>query len=139
MLNYYNAYTDTTVPFKIIIGKEELGELPENYMINPNNVLAVTKTEISSENKNKIIGLVRITKDKKTFIFSESSMGIARTSSDSEHIQHAREYLFNSNDTMITLNDIVNRVAALVNKEDAEIDLSPENLEKDTILNLMLK
>jgi hypothetical protein len=138
MLNYFNAHQDTVVPFKIIIGKEKVDSLPENYMINPNNVISIINSEISSESKNKIIGLVKITEDKKTFLFNESSMGTTRTSSDKPHIQHARDFLFNSSETMVTLNGVVKRIGVLIdNPEDADIDLSPENLEKDTILNLM--
>jgi hypothetical protein len=141
MLNFYNiGYygKDINVPYKIIVAQEKLKDLPRNYMIDPNNILVSVNCEINC--KQKIIGLA-LTDDKKSrFYFCETQIGNSITSNNNDYSEHARKYLFNFYGNSISLNEIlVNAGAMLVDKaEDCDINLSPEKLEKDTILNLLV-
>lgn len=136
-VNYYNFDEDIEVPFKIIVAKEKVSNLKENYIINPNNVMAVSNTSI--DKKQKILGLLVTTSDECRFYFTESSMGNTITARNTDAANQSRKYLFNFYENSIKLNDILEKAGAkIVNKPDkADIDLSPESLEKDSILNIL--
>lgn len=137
-VNYYNYDEAIEVPFKIIVGSEQPGNFGSNYMINPNNVKAIAKTMINT--KQKILGLVTTTPTECRFYFTESNMGNSITSSGSETAEKSRNYLFNFYSNAISLNDILESSGAELvdDKSECDIDLSPENIGKDTIINLLV-
>ena len=139
LVNYYNYDESIEVPFKIVVAKEEVSDFKSNYMVNPNNVLSVAKSKINQ--KQKVLGLVVPTTTGCQFYFAETSLGSSITSSGSEFVENARKYLFDFYRNTINLKDVLEKAGAkfVKKKEDANIDLSPENLEKDTILNLLVK
>lgn len=136
LVNYYN-WSEAEVPFKIMIGEESPKDFNSNYMINPNNVKATAQATI--KDKQMILGLVETLLTKNRFYFVETSIGKSITSRGNNFVDNARNYLFDFYKNMISLNDLIKQAGAiLVDKiEDAEIDLSPENIEKDTIINLL--
>jgi len=139
LVNYYNYEKDVKVPFKILVAKEKVDDFKQNYIVNPNNVLSIAKSEISQ--KENILGLVEPTTEGCRFYFAETSIGKSITSSGSEFVENARKYLFDFYRDTINLKDVLEKAGTkfVDEKEDADIDLSPENLEKDTILNLLVK
>ena len=69
-------------------------------------------------------------------------MGKSITSSNSETAEHSRKYLMSFYQNSIELKDILLKAGAFLTNDvnsDCDIDLSPENLEKDSILNLLLE
>ena len=136
-VNYYNYDKEVNVPFKIVVAKEKVSNLKENYMVNPNNLMAVSNTSI--DKKQKILGLLVTTSDECRFYFTEASMGNAITARNTDAANQSRKYLFGFYENSIKLNDILIKAGAkIVNKPDkADIDLSPESLEKDSILNIL--
>jgi len=139
-INYYNYDKDIPVPFKILVAQEHPKQFSMNYMVNPNNVQCVVKTEIKE--KQKILGLITISNKECRFYFSETGLGQSITSSDNKYNDIAREYLLKSTTNMITLNDVLIMVGAkIVNEinQDGIIDLSPEVIEKDTFIRLLTK
>jgi len=142
--NYFNFNEAIPVPFKILVAKENVDDFGREYMVNPNNVVCVTKTTLDV--KQKMLGLVVGTPKDLTFYFNEGNMGNAISSrSSQEYIHQARKYLFDFSTTAISLNDILKKAGAIIieerNEEDTDtslIDLSPESLEKDTIIKLLL-
>jgi len=147
LLNYYNYDETVKVPFKIIVAKETIlgGNFRSNHMVNPNKIIAVVQSEISQ--KQKILGLLKTTLTGSKFYFVETSIGKAITSSGTKFVGHSRKYLANFYQNSIELKDILVRAGANVTHEKldskreffCDIDLSPENLEKDSILNLLIK
>ncbi|MCK4447010.1 MAG: hypothetical protein KAW56_08005 [Candidatus Marinimicrobia bacterium] len=139
MLNYYNYDSEIKVPFKIIVAREEVKDFRSNYMVNPNNIVTIVQSEISQ--KQKILGLLITTMNESRFYFAETSIGISVTSSNSEFAENSRKYLMNFYQNSIELKDILSKAGAKLvdDKDKRDIDLSPENLEKDSILNLLLK
>ena len=139
MLNYYNYDDEINVPFKIIVAKEKVKNFSNNYMVNPNDIVSVVQSEISQ--RQKILGLLITTMDESRFYFVETSIGTSITARDSEVSKNSRKYLINFYQNSIELKDILSEAGAkLVDyKDKCDIDLSPESLEKDTILNLLLK
>ncbi|MBA7588946.1 hypothetical protein ES708_31017 [subsurface metagenome] len=139
MLNYYNYNSEIKVPFKIIVAKEKAEDFGENYMVNPNNIVSVVQSEISQ--KQKILGLLITTINESRFYFAETSIGNSITSSNSKLAENSRKYLMNFYQNSIELKDILSKAGAKLvdDKAKSDIDLSPESLEKDSILNLLLK
>jgi len=138
-LNYYNFSPDLTIPYKIIAAKEQTDDFKLNYMINPNNILCISKSKV--EVKQRVIGLVVCTPHGSTFYFNESNLGRSAVSSATkDYAQHARKYLFDFSTNSISLTEVFKQAGAIYveKQEEAEIDLSPENLEKDTIINLLM-
>ncbi len=143
-VNYYNYDEDVPVPCKIMIGKEKVGNLRGNYMLNPNNV--ITSVPVVVDKKQTILGMVITTTNQCRFYFNGSSMGNQISSSADEQTLKRLKYLTNYYRNTVYLNDLLLKAGATIvsetdgNKEDLyiDIDLSPEKLEKDTILNLLI-
>lgn len=136
-VNYYNFEEEIEVPFKIIVAKEKAEDFKQNYMVNPNNLLAVASSKINQ--KQKTLGLLVTTTNECRFYFTETYIGRSITSSSSDFAEKSRKYLFNFYENTINLKDVLLKAGAKIvdNKDKADIDLSPEELEKDSILNLL--
>jgi len=137
LVNYYNFDEEIEVPFKIIVAKEKASNFGQNYMVNPNHLISVATSSINQ--KEKVLGLLITTSNECRFYFAETYLGRSITSSESEFVEHSRQYLLDFYENTISLNDILLKAGAKIvdNKEKADIDLSPEALEKDSILNLL--
>lgn len=143
-VNYFNFEEGVEVPFKIVVGKEGIKDIYEmnfhrNYTVNPNNVLAVVDSKINQ--RQRILGLVVITPQENKFYFVETNIGKSITSGSSDFQEHSRKYLFSFYENSIGLKEVLEKAGAVIVREKGEgaIDLSPESLEKDSILNLMLR
>lgn len=138
-LNYYNGYEDGIVPYKIVVGEEHTNTFGLNYMINPNNIKCVSKSEVKGDAKNKILGLVSIKKGECKFFFSESTLGNSIVSSSGKYNDITREYFVNYFTNMVTLNEVLESVGAKIISEPTKdcINLSPESIEKDTFIKLL--
>lgn len=136
-VNYYNYDSEVDVPFKIIVAKEQVKNLSQNYIVNPNNVFSVAKTKINQ--KQKVLGLLITTPEECRFYFAETYLGGSITSYGSEFSEHARRFLFAFYRNTINLGDILEMAGAEMvdSGEGCDIDLSPENLEKDKIIQLL--
>lgn len=137
MVNYYNFSEGDSCDFKILAASEEAKGWKQNYMVNPNNIVCLAKTKI--DKKQKILGLVVPQTNGIRFYFAEAYMGAGISSSCSEKTTQTRDYLFNFYTNSIELKDILEKAGAKFVKdvEKADIDLSPETLQKDTIINLL--
>ena len=138
-MNYYNYDAEITVPFKIFVAKEEIKNMRENYMVDPNSVKCVCQSQINTEQM--ILGLALTDPEGCKFFFTEASFGVGRSSGDTDHVRYAREYLVNYYLNSITLTEMLLKSGAeiVTDVKDADIDLSPESLEKDTIINLLVE
>lgn len=139
MVNYYNYGEGMEVPFKIMVAHEKAENFRKNYMADPNNVLAVSNSKINQ--KQKILGLAVVSPEQCKFYFTESYMGSTISARRTEFVEQSRKFLFNYYDNAISLNEILEKAGAkmIEDASEADIDLSPEALEKDTILNLLIK
>ncbi len=139
LVNYYNYEEAVEVPYKIIVAKEQVSNLNMNHMVNPNNVVSIAKSSINQ--KQKVLGLLVTTTKECRFYFSETYLGLSISSSSNEFVDNARKYLFDFYTNTISLNDVLVKAKAKIvkDKEKCDIDLSPEQLEKDSILNLLVK
>lgn len=136
-LNFFNYY-EVDLPFSIIVAKEKVDNLNKNYMVNPNNILAKIKTIINT--KQKMLGYLKTGNKENRFYFSEIIIGKSNVSRNTEYSCHIKNYLRDYYKSIITLNSILEKANAIIvnKKEDCDIDLSLENLEKNTIINLLI-
>jgi len=139
MLNYYNYNSDVPCPFKIIVASEKPNNFGNNYMVDPNNIIAAVPTVI--DKKQKVIGLLITTTKGSRFYFSETNIGNSITSSGEGHVSQSRKYLLDFYQNSIELKDILESAGAIITNDveddNIDINLSIEVLEKDTILNLL--
>jgi len=137
LVNYYNYDKDITVPYKLLVAKEPVSELENNYMVNPNNIVCLAKSKINQ--KQKVLGIIVTSTEESRFYFSEVNMGRSISSSGNKHMENTRKYLFDFYTDTISLNRVLELAGAeiVTDKSNMDIDLSPENLEKDKIIKLL--
>ncbi|MCG8335565.1 MAG: hypothetical protein MJE63_13680 [Proteobacteria bacterium] len=66
-------------------------------------------------------------------------LGRSITSSNTGFVEHSRKYLASFYQNTISLNTLLEQAGAIFTQErdECDIDLSPEALEKDSIINLL--
>jgi len=138
-VNYFNFDESVPVPTRIFVASEKAKNFKKNYMVDPNNVVALTETKI--KRKQKVLGLLIATKKGTRFYFSESDLGDKITTRNGDISDNARKYFVDYFSKTIELNKILEKAGAkIVNtiEDDVEIDinLSPEDLQKDTLIDL---
>lgn len=135
-LNYYNYDSDIDVPFNIFVASESIGRMKQNYMVDPNNVICICKTKMDV--KQKTLGLLVPTTNGTKYYFTDFAMGKSISAKGGDYVEQARDAMFQKFENQIELKDVLIRAGAKFVKEDkAEINLFPESLERDTILNLL--
>jgi len=138
MLNYYNHDdSKVEVPFNTFVAQEQVSNMKQNYIVNPNNI--VSKANSSIKVKQKILGLLTTTTKNCKFYFCETSLGKSISSMDNDYTKDAVNYLTAFYKNTIDLKYVLEKAGAKIvdNKDKCDFDLSPEKLEKDTILNLI--
>lgn len=137
-VNYYNYDEEIEVPFKIVVAKEHVDDFGKNYMVNPNNVICIANSVINQ--KQKILGMLSVTSGGSRFYFAESYLGRSITSSGEGYVEQSRDYLSAFYKNAISLNDVLKKGGAILvdEKADCDIDLSPESIDKSTIINLLV-
>lgn len=137
-INYFNYSQDIKVPFKIIVAREKVTDFGRDYVVNQNNIVASVLSEIST--RQKVLGLLSVATSGIKFYFIETSVGDIISSRNNKYTETSRKYLSDYYQNSIELKDILVKAGAdIVDKDNCDIDLSPENLEKDGILNLLIK
>lgn len=141
-VNYFNYSDANPAPFSIIVGTHS-GDLSKNHLLNPNEVIARSFSKM--DQNQKLLGLVASGYDENRFYFFETYMGKGRSlSGNAKYIEHSKQYLLDYLTNMISLNDLLVKAGAImVDSKDTEeesveiLSLAPEDLDKDTILNLL--
>ena len=136
-VNYYNYDDSIEVPFKIIVAKEKARNFKQNYMVNPDNILSIAKTKITQ--KQKILGLLTVTTKECRFYFAEVNLGKSISAGNNAFVENSKKYLFDFYRNTINLNEILMKAGNQIvrDKKKCDIDLSPESLEKSTIIGLL--
>ena len=139
-LNYYNFDSRVPVPFQIIVAQEQVKNMKRNYIVDPNNVIC--NIPMALDKKQKILGLLMTTTKENKFYFTDVNMGNKISSRADDHVTWSQKYLYTFNTNMVSLKEILQKAGAIITNKIEEdikidIDLSPEKLEKDTILNLL--
>lgn len=141
-VNFYNRRREASAPFSIFVAQEHVSDLNKNYMIDPNNIKCRTRTKITE--KQLVLGLLTTDPTGSIVYFAETHIGNTITSDMSDHLKHTLNYLKDFYINTISLNDLLIMAGAVVTHEKSQIEtcdinLSPEIVEKDTILRLFRK
>ena len=142
MLNvYYKSTYPDTIPFKLIIANEKPTRrtFEHNYTVNPNDVVTIVPSAIMEGQK--MIGLIDTT-DKETcsrFYFTEFKMDRHISASTTKHGEHARKFIKDYYKDTLSLRDILEKGDATFvdNADDADIDLSIENMDRSKIIGIL--
>lgn len=138
MVNYFNYTEGDEVEAKILAAHEHPGRFGMNYMVDVNNIIASANINITR--KQNILGLITPVKGQNRVYFSNVSVGNSITSYGSEQSAHARIYLVESLVNSLSFREILAMAGAIVVDEKVgkiDVDLSPEHLNKSTIINLI--
>jgi len=106
-------------------------------MMNPNNLFADIKCQ--SVQKNTILGIfIPVSKEKQSFTVLNIGAGNARISGNNQISDLYTTALYQQWSNNITLREVLQFTGAKIveNVEDAEVNLSLDSLEKDTLIKL---
>ncbi len=138
MVNYYNFQKGDEVECKIMAAHEKPNKFKKNYMIDVNNLIASANINITK--KQNILGLIVNIDGENRVYFANVSIGNSITSAKNEQSKYARKYLVGSMVNSLDFREMLSIAGATVvaEKPDGDhIDLSPEMLDKTTIIDLI--
>ncbi|MCV6636573.1 hypothetical protein [Candidatus Albibeggiatoa sp. nov. NOAA] len=138
MVNYYNFQQGDEVMCKFLVAQEQPTNFGSNYMVDINNIIA--SANINLTKKQNVLGLVANVNGENRFYFANMSIGKSITASQNTQSMQAREYLVSSAINTVDFRQVLTMAGANVvdEKPDNEyIDLSPEALDKTTIIDLV--
>lgn len=120
--------------FNIIIGKGS--KIDKSYMMNPNKVWFTTQTETIQ--KQTVVGLITKHGTDNAAIVLNFSSGSSQVSKSGGNNDIMRKALIQRWKNCFRVDDLLDFCGAIIvdSPEDCDVDLTPSNLQKDTILNL---
>lgn len=157
------------VPYEFVVASDDItsSSFQRNYVIDPNKIIHKFNFSVKPENRQAALGLVKASADCTRFYFQGFGVGTSgAVTVRSDYIVGAYNYLNRFNEIQVKLNDLLvaagakivrtptvktqvaelvtdekgNPKAILVEKEvPADIDLSIENIDKSTIIELFSK
>ena len=90
--------------------------------------------------RQKILGLLTVTTKECRFYFAEANLGKSISAGNNAFVENSKKYLFDFYRNTISLNDILIKAGNEIVRDSkkCDIDLSPEGLEKSTIIDLLI-
>lgn len=138
MVNFYNFREGDEVETKIIVAHEKARNFSRNYMVDASNIIAFANVNITR--RQNILGLIANINGGIRFYFANVTIGNSITAGTGEQSRRAREYLVNRFTNSLDLREVLEMAGATITDEkpDGEyLDLSPEALNKTTIVDLL--
>ena len=136
-LNRY-TYHEEKVPFKIILGDVTDGRIDRKYLIDSHEISFCLPSEI--ESGEMFIGFLHSDEDgNKKFYFTAANTGNRIVARSDEKALRMISALQTSFESCLKLKDILKEAGAIFEKADGEdwdINLDPQVVTKDSILNL---
>ncbi|AFY37024.1 hypothetical protein Lepto7376_0612 [[Leptolyngbya] sp. PCC 7376] len=127
-VNLYSG--ELNQPYKILCGYGSDIEL--DYVIDPAKVQFEADSKIIQ--KQMVVGMIIPTETATEFYLIDQGMGNCRVAGETWRSQTTRAYFIQQARTALKLSDVLPAVP----KDQAEIDLSPNNLSKDSLLSLLV-
>jgi hypothetical protein len=140
-VNYFSYDPEDPVECKIVVASDRVksSEFDRKYMIDQNKIIA--QANITIERKSNIIGMVSGDGTRSRVYFAQTALGNSITSSSKEHTKQAIRFFANKTANTIGLNYLLKtagaKIVSKVPEEGDYIDLSPEALDKTTIIDLL--
>lgn len=138
-VNYFNFRPTVEVPCKILVAHEKPINPTAPYTVDSNNIVVLSNTTMKVKQKN--LGIIVADETGCKFYFAESDLGGSRSARDEKYTTQARKYLLNFYTNSIVLNDVLATAGAelVTSATEADIDLSPEHINKTSLLDLLHK
>jgi len=126
------------VPFDILIARHE-GGLDRNYMVSPNDLIASIPSVLDQDMKNKGLGFYVCKDGKSSFLLMENDAGNSRIASVGGMHDKMFAHMETSMSNVISFNDLLVKAGAIMvdKAEEADINLAPDALTKDSFLKLL--
>lgn len=136
-VNYYNYMSEVPVPFKILVAHQKPARPTTHYTVDANKIVAQSNSIMDVKQKN--LGIIVADEQSCKFYFAESDLGRGITARGQDYAEQARKFLLNFYTDSIVLNDVLVSAGAelVTDVAEADIDLSPETIDKTAILNLL--
>ncbi len=138
-VNYYNYDKNFPVPARVFVARDQPRSFGSDYTVDPNNIIAVTNVEFSRSQC--AIGLVSSVEGRNRFYFTNVSTGKYASASNNVHARRSREFLVQSALSPLLFNTMLEAAGARIVTEKPVggdfIDLSPNALDRMTIINLL--
>lgn len=130
--NVYSGKGDCE--YKIVVGKGD--KIDYNFMMNPNYLFLETKCQ--SVQKQTILGMLIPEKNRQCFVILNFGAGECRVSGNSDVTITATKALFQQWSNPISLKDIIIAFGGEIvsNIENSDYNLSLDNLQKDSFINI---
>lgn len=141
LVNYFNFSAGDEVECALLVAQEKVTHFSQNYMVDPNNVIARSRMTLSK--KQNVIGLIASVNGKNRVFFANTSVGNSITASLNKQSMQTRSYLVNNMTGNLDLREMLAFAGAEIiteRPEDEEVeylDLAPDALDKTTILGLI--
>jgi hypothetical protein len=122
------------VDYKFFIASQKITRLSKNYLVDPNTILFSLNLHIEGS---ETIGMLS-TNTESRFYFFNTVLDKNISGRNDEANKHAIQYVIKFYKNCVSLNEVLGDF--LVNsKKEADIDLSLESLEKDSIIKLLVR
>lgn len=140
-VNLYSSECDVA-PFTVFVTTESANaEADRKSMFSRENMVFHGDTEVTSTERQRLVGVLRVQKGVKTFYMFSGVVERGITSRNDERNAQAIDYFHNYLDSIVTLKDILPSVGAgLVNNpKEADYDLSINAITPSTLVELVTK
>lgn len=137
--NYFNHKDGDTVDCNLFMAHEKPDSFGSNYMVDPNNILFSSLFKI--DKKQNVLGLLYGGLESNRLYLSNFAIGNAITSRRNKHSEKTETYMRHRLNHPLLLADALKHAGAIVVTEKPDsgefIDLSPQCLDKTTLLDLI--
>lgn len=131
MNNVYSG--DENTKYRIVVGSGN--DIDCDYMMSTDNLVFYADTV--SQDHSTYLGLMTKEGENCKFVITNMAVGSARVSGDDEKSEAARIAMLEELERLPTLNELL-KDSLVQDIKDADIDLSPSEIQKDTLMSLFL-
>lgn len=138
VVNIYNYAKGFSTDCKIFVASACPEKFNKNYVVDPNNIIATAN--ITLDRKESVIGLLAGRDKTSIVILFHTNVGGSVSSTSRKETVLTKEYLIQRANTPILLENIITLAGGIIIRDKSNedfIDLSPEVLDKSTILKLI--
>ena len=136
-VNNFTKYVEGA-EYELIVAKASRDDICKNYMVNPNNIiLRIPGNKLQKGMAEHSLGSIIVDDDIK-LVFTDLCTSNRSVSFNSDVERTLREYIVHDSKNRCSLKDYLIKAGAIITEkaEDADIDLSINNLNKDSIIGL---
>jgi hypothetical protein len=127
-LNQYRSPADH--PYNVILGYSSNNKISRNYLIDPNEI--VFQTTAKCYQKQQILGIIKPSEDGFVYYIVDQGACDSIVSGYSTKDTIIKNSIIDQFTSRIMLSDVF----SIVSKDDCDVDLTPDNLSKDSIIKL---